>query len=163
MFSVMKGKRRNGVLRKLQNCRGTAFLEVALFIPLWVLVMFSIMDLCTYTNAKWDTMAVARSTVRYGSLKTKKSGPLSVRQKDMNNVQDSLAKEIINSSKMEEYRKSESERQAGGKSRLPYPGDKVGDIVYSKACVKVHMNIPWNGKTEKDVCSNYMMMRMFEG
>lgn len=156
----MRQENKQGVLQKLRGKRGAAMLECALLVPFWMFVMFGIMDFCTIANAKWDTIMIARTTARYGSLKTDVKAKSDYNQKDMKNVQDLMTSIVLNN-------KLESPSETEGKTNNednPWPGQEDGDAVHSRSCVDIHLHLPvvW-GTNKKTVCSDYVMMRMFEG
>lgn len=149
----------NKLSRKLKEKKGSAMLEFTLLVPFWLIIMFGIMDISAYVNARWDCMMISKTTVRYGSLKMLPKGEgdysaLALNNKDMEKVQDEMAITVINKG-TETFRKEHSK---------VYSGAGLGDMVYANTCADVHLNLSslW-GKNSVEVCQDYMLMRAYIG
>lgn len=149
----------NKLSRKLKEKKGSAMLEFTLLVPFWLIIMFGIMDISAYVNARWDCMMISKTTVRYGSLKMlpngeNKSEDISKNDEDMRKVQNEMATTVINKG-TEEFRQEHSK---------VYSGAGLGDMVYANTCADVHLNLSslW-GKNSVEVCQDYMLMRAYIG
>lgn len=138
---------------RLKHHEASSMLECVVVVPLWVLVMFSIIDFSAYANARWDCMAISRATVRAGSLRminAEHDKPKN--DKYMSDVQTQMAKSMI------------SGKFSTISSTKVNSGAQEGDAVYARTCVNVHliMNQIW-GKDKAEVCEDYIMLRTFKG
>jgi hypothetical protein len=142
------------IREKLKQKKASSMLECVIVIPLWTLVMFSIIDFSAYVNARWDCMAISRATVRAGSLKMIKDDKGGAKANDdyMKNVFDQMAKSMLSSGFATVSRKEVKS------------GKQEGDVVYTKTCVNVQMTLPqiW-GEDTIEVCEDYVMLRTFKG
>lgn len=151
--------------KKIRQKRGSAFLECTAIIPLWILIMFSTLDLASYANARWDCMNISRAVVRYGSLQDVAGGKGLKAQQGMFNLERAM---------IQKYTKKHSAITLMPPTNIYGTNEKgtrvlagregVGAPIYANTCASVNMYMTqiW-GKKPVEVCSDYLMIRTREG